>query len=511
MKIIVVEDEIRIREGISRLLGKMGADYEIIGEAENGEEGLKMLLSLAPDIVITDIRMPVKDGLDMLREAYAQGCVTKAIVLSAYSEFEYARQAMKMGVTEYLLKPVMLNDFSKALHNAREQVEKEKMKQPEEMGTLERIVENLLFGGMELNEEMELYLEKKYGIFPDTSLIQICIYLGSKYQECVEQAKGNVKEALKQEQGCASCVVEASYKKAIVVILYGFDNAHTQERWFQYQILQKKILKNLYAAVGWIQTKGMVRLREDFDILFPYMDWNITLGKEVLISYPKITKIQTAPCVYPVELENQLKTAICINDKEKIKRCMDQFHGYFHQEKIYAPKEIKECYVRFLWTLINIGKEVGSIDYKDLQQQKILEWIMNAKSTDELKEVSGQLLEKMLEEKTDKDEISNIYVKRACGMIQEFYQSGITLDEIAEKLNITPEYLGTQFHREMGVTYSTYIKDFRMNKAKEMLIGTQLKLYEIAEQLGYSDPKYFSRVFKESTGQLPGEYRNTHR
>ena len=96
-------------------------------------------------------------------------------------------------------------------------------------------------------------------------------------------------------------------------------------------------------------------------------------------------------------------------------------------------------------------------------------------------------------------------------MLQEFYTSGITLEEIADKLQITPEYLGTQFHKEMGVTFSTYLKQVRMSKAKELLIGTQLKLYEIAEKLGYSDSKYFSKVFKETFGQLPAEYRKTHR
>ena len=95
--------------------------------------------------------------------------------------------------------------------------------------------------------------------------------------------------------------------------------------------------------------------------------------------------------------------------------------------------------------------------------------------------------------------------------IHEFYARGITLDEIAEKLNVTPEYLGSQFHKEVGVTFSTYMKEYRIQKAKKLLIGTNLKLYEVAEQVGYATPKYFSKIFKEVTGQFPAEYRKLNK
>ena len=96
-------------------------------------------------------------------------------------------------------------------------------------------------------------------------------------------------------------------------------------------------------------------------------------------------------------------------------------------------------------------------------------------------------------------------------MIHEFYGDGITLDEIAHKLGITPEYLSTQFRKETGDTFSNYIRDFRIKKSKELLLGTQLKLHQISAQIGYSDPKYFSQVFKKAVGQLPADYRKTRK
>jgi len=106
-----------------------------------------------------------------------------------------------------------------------------------------------------------------------------------------------------------------------------------------------------------------------------------------------------------------------------------------------------------------------------------------------------------------KEDISNYTIKRAINYIREHYKEGITLEEVARKLDITPEYLSTLFNREMNINYSTFLKQFRISHAKRLLKGTNMRVYAIAEAVGYSDPKYFIRVFKEVSGQSPKEYR----
>lgn len=275
----------------------------------------------------------------------------------------------------------------------------------------------------------------------------------------------------------------------------------------QYQILNHSVEK---ISVGWTEVNGISNLKEGFDKLYPYMDWNISLDKEVMISYPKITNVQTVSCIYPIELETRMKVAVCAYDWEKVHAIMGEFHENFRDGRVYIPKEIKECYVRFFWAMLAMAKEIGCLGKKELEQQKLLGMIMNAKIREELIEAADFLIQSIYPEQNDSD-VVHLTVKRVKSMIHEFYQSGITLEEIGFKLNITPEYLGTLFHKEMGVTFSTYMKNYRIGKAKELLCGTQLKLYEIAEQVGYSDSKYFSKVFKEVTGQLPTEYRKTYK
>ena len=137
MRVLIVEDEIRISEGIEKLLHKIDSGYEIVGIAADGLEGLNLCRQLHPDLVITDVQMPEMDGLRMLEAVYGEGISTKAIVISAYSEFEYARGAMKLGVTEYLLKPVNLSEFTNALENIKRQIIEDNRKKPDKVGTLD--------------------------------------------------------------------------------------------------------------------------------------------------------------------------------------------------------------------------------------------------------------------------------------------------------------------------------------------------------------------------------------
>lgn len=507
MRVIIVEDEIRIREGIVKLLSKAGGGFDLVGEAENGRDGLELLRVLKPDIVITDIRMPLMDGLEMLTQMRQERLSTKAIVLSAYSEFEYARKAMKLGVTEYLLKPIVYHDFMQALENVRHQVEKEKQDKPAQVGTIEQIFQCLINGSLEINEELFLYLWNTYQIRQEESFVVVCAYLGSNYQEIWEKTKAEFRYALSMYEKLSYSIIESPYRNSLWMILYHYDNARDLERWLQYQILNKHF--NKY-AIGWIEAGGITELEHSVELLYPYMDWNISLDKEILISYPKITQIQTASCVYPIGLKNGVRAAICAYDWDKVAEIMKEFQKSFLDGQIYIPKEIKECYVHFLWVMIGIAKEVGCIETNKLDSQKLLKTIMNAQTREELWQASDFLVKLMIPQK-QKEEAVHLTVKKVISMIHEFYQAGITLEEISLKLDMTPEYIGTLFHREMGVTFSSYIKNYRINKAKELLCGTQYKLYEISERVGYNDPKYFSKVFKEITGLLPTDYRKTYK
>lgn len=510
MKVVVIEDEILIREGLCKLMKKMFPEITISGTAGNGQEGLLCIERNKPDLIITDIRMPVMDGLEMIVKMQESGMFPKIIVLTAYSEFSYAQQAVKLGVNDYIIKPVVVQEFVGTIRKMQNLCEQEQKRTPDAMGSLENIISGVLYGTSALDEGIEDFLDRKYGIVKNTPLIELLIYMGESFTAGRERKRNEMCQMLKQKE-VRYCLVDMEYDKVILALIYGYPSRREIERWFQNQILlRNRGEKKQKSSYGMAEVSGVDGVREGYQKLLPYMDWNIVLGEDILISYPHIADIQTEICVYPVELENQMKVAICMGENEKIRDITRKFHGYFLNGHVYSPKEIKESYVRFGWSVLNIAKEVDCINYKSINQKELLDCIMNAKTEKELEKIFEELLCRISVSDKETGAVS-LAVKKAQSMIHEFYADGITLNEIADRLSLTQEYLGTQFHKELGENFSTYIRNYRLAKAKELLIGTQLKQYEIAEKVGYTDAKYFARVFKECVGMSPAEYRKSNR
>lgn len=507
MKIVIVEDEIRIREGLGRLIEKLSKEYEVAGMAENGIEGYELVRHVKPEVVVTDIKMPLMDGLEMLTALYGEGYTGKAVVLSAYSEFEYARQAMRLGVKEYLLKPIVISDISEALQHVKEEIHQESVQDRLSIGELDQVFSGILWGNLQADETMKELLLEKYKIPKECRYTQLCLYLGEFFETSKIQICQEVENLLNLRGEKDRVCLMSEQDKIVMFLFYGTRDTHELGRFIQREMLQWKEKKS-FEGIGWVENLSLENLRDGFIKIRQSMEWNISLGDDVLISYPKVTLLQTSLCVYPIDIEGRMKIHLCTNDGPGLEKDMEDFSSYFKSGKLYAPREIKECYVRYLWAVMNVAKETGMLDSDGLEQQVLLEQITSAKTRRELEKAVASLVGKISRKE---EENVHLTVKRAQSLIQEFYQTGITLEEIAVKLNITPEYLGTLFHKELGVNFSTYMKNFRMSKAKEMLIGTQLKLKEIAGLVGYSDPKYFSKVFKECTGQLPADYRKTHK
>ncbi len=296
-------------------------EHEVVGSAENGMEGLKLINTVNPDLIITDVRMPELDGLEMLQRLDMHKKGYHAIVLSAYSDFEYAKQAIKIGVSEYLVKPIKVNELMSAVKTIENQIAEENNKNPEMLGNLENIFFSIIYGELSMDKELTGFLNKKYNFNPNRQFGELYIYMGDEYDSKKDKIHKEIEDLFRQKETLKYTIINVEKDKTILCIIYQFTDVNKTERWLQNEMLHRKKDKlwSEEICIGWIAIDSLSDMKSGTQTLKKYMDWNISLGESVIISYPKILNIQTMVCVYPLEIENKVKLSICSHDFIKMK------------------------------------------------------------------------------------------------------------------------------------------------------------------------------------------------
>ncbi len=505
MRIVIVEDEINIREGMARLI-KTHTEHKVVGEGQNGKEGLELILRFKPDLVITDIQMPVMNGLDMIKEIYDMQLCIHAVILSGYSEFEYAKRAIQFGVDDYLLKPLAAEDVQDILNRINERIRKEKQK---EQGTREGCIRDILFGYMEEKNEGYLKLAKLCEFQPDMKYLLIMGYLGA--------APAIYKNEVEKELS----VIGGKYPEALIYTFYqentrmfyclaaGYMDLEEFKR-----CLYKKLInpcRGKREQPVWTEEAfcGCQELKRTGDNLNEYLSRAIALDREGWINKKAVDGFKPEAYVYPLEITNALKTGICSNNSEEILKASQNFIEYF-KKHAFDTYNIRQAFIKTYYMISDLLVDFDKGLFEQLKNTNILRLMGEAVTRTELETAYMDIILLLTGQRAKREDISNYTIKKAINYIREHYQESITLEEVSRKLEITPEYLSTLFNRVMEVNFSTFLKQFRISHAKRLLKGTDLKIYEISEKVGYSDPKYFMRVFKEVQGISPGEYRQSN-
>ncbi len=509
MRIAIIEDEDQIRNGLRHLMAHIHPEHQIVGTAPDGQQGLDLIRKKLPDLVITDVRMPNMDGLQMIEQVVREGLRVKFIIISAFSEFSYAKTAMSYGVTEYLLKPLSITELTGALQKLELQISGDSLKMDRD--SLDDAMKMAVLQGYAMTAQDFQRIALRHRIPQDARFALLLFYYGDQYTNRSKENQHHILRKFKTEADTA-CLVEMEGHSALLYVLYGMEPQEDFAQWLEmaYKVYHSNLWGGAEVSLGFCT--GLAQLYEAAKGMLEALPWRMTFPDRQILRWPEVLSSQTVPCTFPVEIENQLRTAMCSRQLRKIGRTFDQFNLYFSGKKIYTPQEIRECYTRFLWTAVKLARELDMIHGDPITLQRMLEQVFNAKNMPQLHTISNNLLARIGEAiSTTEQESGNINILRARSLVREFYSTGITLEEMAQKLNITPEYLSTQFRQEVGETFSSYVRNYRIAKAKELLLGTNLKLQQIAQQVGYTDAKYFSQVFKKTTGMLPAEYRQNHK
>lgn len=507
MRIAIVEDETPIREGLAKILNKIKKEYELVGTASDGLEGLALIRETRPDLVIMDIRMPKMDGIAMLTRMREEKIMSKVVILSAYSEFDYARQAIQLGIESYLLKPIDISELRKTLKQIEQNLYKEQNQ--EQIFSLDNIFRGCLNGQLHPDATFHEMTRQKYGFSLEDYGEIFMFWLGNGYEAQKENAEKLLQDVVEHSVKFSAYVQKADGWNVLFVIVYRQPKGESQYDFFKNSVvpMMGMNLKSPMICIG-KGLKNMLKLDKALSEIRGELEWGLLFGDGQMISKRDISKLHPIPIRYPVELESNARKALMTGNKKELRECYDKLFGHFRQNP-HLPSEIKENLIRFNWNLVKTEEE--KFAGKQLQIQNILQKIAGAfcwSQVEELTEEFFQLID--MEEKESEQELQvSEMIQKALQLIKKYYDQGVTLEEIAGKLFVSEEYLSAQFKKETGATFTETVRKYRIEKVKKLLLETHLKLNQIAELSGYSDPKYMSKVFKEEVGMLPNEYRKS--
>ncbi|KWX80224.1 hypothetical protein AMQ84_04380 [Paenibacillus riograndensis] len=511
MRIVVVEDEATLRRGIIQFIEQMNERYQVVGETDNGADGERIILELQPDLIITDIKMPDMSGLEMLEKLKAQHFEYRSVILSGYSEFEYAKRAISAGVQEYLLKPFTGNELRRVLAELSLSIELKRSLDPahkEGAASFDYYFNSLLLGAPVNLEVLAERLLKEYNLNIRQPFYLAAIYL---HENCNEAEQSWEKLLYSQ--------LDKTMKEPVCTFALPADHLHllllTDQQSIDqfYRVIKQMLMaeqKPPNMASGFIKCEDMTSFRMQLTELKNDLQWSIVLGDQIVIDHERIQTLVTQIVRYPVELERQIILEIHAIDLNTMYSTCQEFLHYW-RSKLYHPEDVIHAFVQFCSAIVNAAHKASLKWEQTLNLRRVYLKLMDSLTWSEL---SGTLLELYAEMQDSVRDYKLEYspvIKRVIHYIDLHLHERITQLEVADKLRITPEYLSLLFAKEVGNNFNAYVREKKMNRAKELLIESELSGYEISSLLGFTDPKYFYKVFKNVTGLSTSDFIKIHR
>nr|WP_294572799.1 response regulator [uncultured Romboutsia sp.] len=485
-KVYLLDDEPFILEGLKYIVDWQDYGFEIVGSANNGDDGLKEILTMDIDLVITDIMMPKMTGLELIENLIKLNYQTNFIVLSAFQEFQYAKKAISMGAQNYILKPIDTEELERSLINI-----KNKLKDKENRNKDKEVVNNSLL--------LKIITDKDY---ENIDYLKEKLKYNGEYRVGIIELKNKNKDihkVLKVIPGMKKylyCIENKS--KAVFIIDDKFNNEYIEELTNIKNEITDLINDIVYISLGQI-IKDLKDINTSYESAKDISEYKII--------YPDISWIKA----YKEKNNRNIDIDIDFEDLKSLLINKDFTNASLYIESKFSklkqdnlnPKKIK---AKALEVFLNV--------YNHIDESKLMKnlsiYLENAINTNTIDEIQLELINmiKFMQTKLEntQESISPIIIK-LLDHIEQNYQKDLNLKEISDILNINSIYLGQLFQKEIGILFSDYINNFRINKAKDLLSNTSLKASEIGELVGYSNKNYFYRKFKSIVGITPSEWR----
>lgn len=529
-KLLIVDDEPLVQVGVKSMLNWGNYEIEVIGSASNGKQALDIIESNLPDIVITDIKMPIMDGLELTKY-----CIKNFenppvfIILTSYEEFEYAKQAIKYNVIDYLIKLELDADIlQESIKKALIQIKKKH----EEKGISSTQYEEILMAHI---FEEKFFVKLLYNLFEDEEQLNMQLkdlkldLYGEKFLTCFCEIGADNENALSSEQILNQYIctlnmfkeIAAKYLKCFILSL---DYKHFAVICY----FEKSEIENINELVCSSLEKVCL-------MIYKYFNVQIKIG--VGNSYDKLHSVNISfeEARHCYNSHNSKSDIIFYSEFKKSNYSNDTFDLSFFKDdlmKAFEEYDIESLYMIFSKIIKSLNehpaKYLQALDcacnilyicmnllpdgeacvndifsteidgYKSIYKKKNVEQIISWITL-----LRDKLCEYMKERKKSYTNNTINHVKK---YINEHLEEKLSLNEIASIYSISPSYLSALFKKYCNIGFSEYITQMKINKAKELLLKENYKVYEVSNMLGFESAFYFSKVFKKVTGYSPKEY-----
>ena len=519
---LLVDDEEDIRVGISRKMDWEGLGFTLVGEAENGQDALELAETLQPDVVLTDIKMPFMDGLELCRLLSARLPACKFIVFSGFDEFEYAKQAIRMNVSEYILKPINAAELSAVLQKLRDQLDRERAER-QDVETLrsryeeslpvlrELFYTNLLDGRIPADQVPERAARLEIDLSGEGWVAALVHLHGVAGRG--ELLALSVKQLLDENLAVEGCCSKAFLYNDAVAVAASF---HGDFSVYDFIGAVDRVCALAESYLGLTLTVGVGApcagpggLSQSAAGARSALDYRQLVGSGRAIYIGDLEPDAGGRLSFEERDERALTTAVKLGDEAAVRTACEGLADRLRASGLTMAK----CSLFFLELLTFLLKLTRSAD---LEPEEVFGpgfngavQVTDFESPEALAAWCAQRCLRIRElirlRRTDS---AGRTVEKAKDFIHAHYgDSELSVEMLCEHLHLSPAYFSTLFKREVGMSFTAYVTVVRMEAAGEALRTTEEKTYLIARRCGYEDPNYFSYVFKRHFGMSPTKFR----
>lgn len=513
-KVLIVDDEIFVRKGLIQIMNECSLQFEICGEAENGEQALALINQMGPELVIVDIRMPVLDGLELISRVKTEHAHQPIfIILSGYPDFSYAQQAFRYNVSDYILKPVDEQELTAALKKIAHTLnQKQLLSITREKPLVETVIESLL------QTEPDDQMVERIAYALELPLSSSYTYVIAEMQDSLPNGeidympvlKASLQRYFHNKVQTLLVHVRANNQYGIIVPELWLNKLNESERRnyiYMLDTLEKEIGTTIALFIGHKAShlKQIVlsgaSAEKCMNYRFAADSKGVFMADELLelpLYYFDIDEGLYSKLIYEVESNNEMGYSSATDDIFTV-----------FQERHFAPGAVTNTIRRSMIAIINIIRQLEGDENNLNWITELLNWQVKYRNLNQLKQVYLHFIkeaaEYIAEKRSDKSEGNIEKIKK---FIDGHYRENIYLKGIAADFNMNPVYLGQLFRKTYGVYFNEYLLSLRIQEAKRLLRQTKKRMYEIAELVGFQNADYFATQFEKLENMTPTDYRN---